>query len=61
MSNMVLIISGYSKREAINLVQNIDLTEKSTTLQNLERNINTCKNRKKFFFGNIEIEKLFKF
>ena len=60
MSNMVLIISGYSKREAINLVQNIDLTEKST-LQNLEKNINTCKNRKKFFFGNIEIEKLFKF
>ena len=49
MSNMVLIISGYSKREAINL------------LQNLEKNINTCKNRKKFFFGNIEIEKLFKF
>ena len=27
-------ISGISKREAINLMQNIDLTEKSETLQN---------------------------
>ena len=28
------VISGISKREAINLMQNIDLTEKSETLQN---------------------------
>ena len=53
------IISGLSKNEAINLMQNADLTEKSGTLQNIQKIIFIyIKMRKKILtFGDIEIEK----
>ena len=42
------IISGISKSEAINFMQNTDLTEKSGTLQNIKIYYHMLKKRKKF-------------
>ena len=58
-SDYYCIISLTSKNEAINVIQNADVTEKSGTLLNIKKIIFIYKNDKEIFliFGNIEIEK----
>ena len=52
------LISGISKNEAINLIQNADLTEKSGSLQNIKKLFSYIKMGKEVLtFGDIEIEK----
>ena len=55
---MVVIISGISKSEAINLMQIIDLTKRSRTFKEDENLLSHIKMVEEIIkFGNIEIEK----
>ena len=57
-SDYCCIISLISKNEAINLMQNADLTGKSGTLQNIKNLFSYIKMAKEILtFGDIEIEK----
>ena len=57
-TNYCCMINGFSKNEAINFLKNVDMTEKSGTLQNIRNSFSHVKIGKEILtFGNTEIEK----